>query len=152
MNLQLRAVTRDNFDEVVDLNLLEHQEAFVASNSYSLAQASFCPEMRTRAIYLDETVIGFFLYVTPVPDREADTYAIFRVMIGADYQGKGYGRRAFALLLDEIRAHADARRITISYKPANTVAQALYASFGFREIGIDEEDGEMVAELRLPRD
>ena len=52
------------------------------------------------------------------------------------------------LLLSEIRACEDARRITICYKPDNANARGFYASLGFIETDIDEL-GEMVAEILL---
>ena len=53
-----------------------------------------------------------------------------------------------ALLLAEIRNCADARRITICYKPENATARRFYASLGFIETQIDVR-GEMVAEILL---
>ena len=52
------------------------------------------------------------------------------------------------LLLSEIRGKADARRITICYKPDNATARAFYASLGFIEIDTNEL-GEVVAEISL---
>ena len=40
------------------------------------------------------------------------------------------------------------RKVSISYMPDNPVAKPFYASFGFVEVGMDE-DGEMIAELAL---
>jgi diamine N-acetyltransferase len=146
MNITLRPVTRDNFEDVTDLELLPHQEDYLASNSYSIAQASFHPHLQTRAIYADGTLVGFMLYAVPVDGGEPGEYGIWRFMVDARHQGSGIGRQALATLIDEIRAHGDVRRITISYMPDNTAAQRFYASFGFVERGIDDSD-EMVAVL-----
>ncbi|MEX8495670.1 GNAT family N-acetyltransferase [Sphaerotilus sp.] len=146
MNITLRAVTRDNFEAVTDLELLPHQEDYLASNSYSIAQASFHPHLRTRAVYAAETLVGFMMYAVPVEGGEAGEYGIWRFMVDAKHQGTGIGRQALAQLIDEIRAHGDVRRITISYLPDNAAAQRFYASFGFVERGIDDSD-EMVAVL-----
>lgn len=151
MNVTLRAVTRDNFEAITDLELLPHQEDYLASNSYSIAQASFHPHLKTRAVYADETLVGFMMYAVPVEGEQGESgepgeYGIWRFMVDAKHQGGGIGRRALAALLDEIRAHGDVRQITISYMPDNTAAQRFYASFGFVERGIDDSD-EMVAVL-----
>ena len=69
-------------------------------------------------------------------------------MVDYPHQNKGIGRRAMELLLEEIRGFADARRITICYKPDNVTARKFYASLGFVETNIDEL-GEMVAEIVL---
>ncbi|QTN29384.1 GNAT family N-acetyltransferase [Rhodoferax sp. AJA081-3] len=147
MNITLRPVTRENFEAITGLNLLDHQRDFLASNSYSIAEASLFPCLATRAVYVDELPVGFMMYAYPEPGEEPPgEYGIWRFMIDSDHQGKGYGRHALALLLAEIQSRGDARRIFISYVPGNQQAQAFYASFGFRELEIDEE-GEMVAEL-----
>lgn len=147
--MQLRAVTRENFEAVTDLELLAHQRRYLASNSYSLAQASFYPELRPRAIYRGDALIGFAMYAAPEPDDNSGEYAIWRFMVDVRHQGRGHGRHALQLLLDEIRSRPDATKIYISYKPDNPVARGFYASFGFVETGMDES-GEMVAEIGLP--
>lgn len=146
MNISLRAVTAENFEGVVSLPLLPHQDAYLASNSYSIAQASFFPYLVTRAVYKGELPIGFMMYAKPEPHEDPGEFGIWRFMISSDHQGKGYGRQALTSLLAEIRSHPGVNRIFISYKPENENAKRFYASFGFRETQIDD-DGEMVAIL-----
>ena len=43
MDITVRAVTRDNFSRVIDMKVSPGQEDFVASNLYSIAQASLEP-------------------------------------------------------------------------------------------------------------
>lgn len=148
MNVTLRAVTRDNFEAITDLELLPHQEDWLASNSYSIAQASFNPHLKTRAVYADETLVGFMMYAVPVAGGDPGDYGIWRFMIDAKHQGSGLGRQALTKLIDEIRAHDGVRQITISYMPDNDAARRFYASFGFVERGIDDCD-EMVAVLAV---
>ena len=145
----LRAVTRDNFEALTDLQLHPHQREYLASNSYSIAQASFYPNYHTRAIYADEEPVGFMMFVALDADEsELGEYAIWRFMIDCRHQGKGFGRHALTSLLDEIRRDPAACKVWISYVPGNAIASRFYADFGFVETGIDEED-EMVALLDL---
>ncbi|WP_200380337.1 GNAT family N-acetyltransferase [Rubrivivax gelatinosus] len=146
MTITLRPITAENFEDVASLPLLAHQHAYLASNSYSIAQASFFPFLVTRAIYLNERPIGFMMYAKPEPHEDQGEFGIWRFMVSSDHQGKGYGRQALARLISEIRSHPDVKRIFISYKPENEPAKIFYASFGFRETEVDDE-GEMVAVL-----
>lgn len=151
LDVTLRPVTRDNFEAVADLQLHPHQRAWLASNSYSIAQASFYPNFHTRAIYLDDEVIGFMMFVElDGVDDEPGEYSIWRFMVDCRHQGKGYGRRALQTLLDEIRRDAAACKVWISYLSGNAVASAFYASFGFVETDLNDE-GEMEAVLDLRR-
>ncbi len=77
--------------------------------------------------------------------REA---SIYRFMIDVKHQGKGYGRAALARALDEIKATLEVKKVSIGYMPENAVAKQFYASFGFVEVGRDE-DGEIEAVLTL---
>jgi diamine N-acetyltransferase len=147
VNVTLEAVTIDNFEALMDMELPPEQAAYLASNAYSIAQSHYYPDWRPRAIYADGAPAGFALYDIE-GDGEPGCYAIYRLMVDHPRQNQGIGRRAMALLLDEIRACRDARRITICYKPGNGTARRFYASLGFVETGIDERD-EMVAEIRL---
>jgi diamine N-acetyltransferase len=147
VNVTLEPVTIDNFEALMDMELPPGQAAYLASNAYSIAQAHYYPDYQVRAIYCDGVPAGFALYDTS-GDGEAGHYAIYRLMVDYPRQSQGIGRAAMSLLLAEIRTRADARRISICYKPGNANAQQFYASLGFVETGIDERE-EMVAEIRL---
>ena len=145
MKISLRKVTLDNFDDIVDLPLLPHQEDWLASNDYSIAEASLNPALRTHAIYAGEQVIGFALYRAAQPgDEEPGSYEIWRIMIAATQQGHGYGRQALELILHEICADPATQTIHICYMPDNDASRRFYASLGFEERGVDE-DGEVDA-------
>ena len=142
-DVKLADVTAKNWHAVIRLKLDPAQEELVASNRYSLAQSKFDPFARPRAVYAGGRVVGFLMY--DVVEGEA---TIYRFMIDRRHQTKGYGRRALAKALDEIKAIPHVRKISIGYVPENPVAKSFYGSFGFVEVGLDE-DGEMIAELAL---
>jgi len=146
LEVTLQDITEDNFEDFMDMELPEHQRDLLASNAYSIAQSRFYPDYIPRAVYCDGAPAGFLLYARDAEDVPGD-YAIYRFMVDPARQGQGIGRRAMALLLGELRARADMRRITICYHTHNEKAKRFYAGFGFVETGIDER-GEMVAELR----
>jgi diamine N-acetyltransferase len=147
MTITLRDVTRENYERVAALQLLESQRKYLASNAFSLAQLHFHPNFRPRAIYSDEELIGFLMYAPMTEDGKPHDYKIFRFMIDHRHQGEGVGRQALQLALDEIRRNVRVDRIEICYKTDNPVAKDFYASFGFIEAGFDEEDGDVIAEI-----
>jgi diamine N-acetyltransferase len=147
MNVTLESVTINNFEVLMDMELPPEQARFLASNAYSIAQSHYYADWRPRAIYRDGSPAGFALYDVAGND-EPGHYAIYRLMVDYPYQNMGIGRRAMELLLAEIRGFADARRITICYKPDNVTARKFYALLGFVETNIDEL-GEMIAEIVL---
>lgn len=147
MEVQLRAVTYDNFDAVIELQLLKHQEDYLASNCYSIAQSKFDPDYQPRAIYADEQLVGFLMYHTFDCDVPHQT-GIHRFMIDQRHQGKGIGRQAMESVLAEIKSAAQLQRITICYHPGNPLAKPFYASLGFVELGLDEQ-GEMIAQIQI---
>jgi len=149
MQVTLEPVTIDNFETLMDMVLPPEQDRFLTNNAFSIAQSHYYPEYRPRAIYCDGEPAGFLLYDVASGDVPG-TYGIYRLMIEHRRQGRGIGRSALQLLLAELRAQPDARRITICYHPDNTTARALYLACGFTEVGIDD-DGEMIAEIRLAK-
>lgn len=144
MNVTLRKIERDNFRECIKLKVAAGQEHFVASNVYSIAQAYVEPKCVPLAVYEGETMVGFVMYTW---DEGEQKWWIFRVMIGADYQGKGYGRAAMVALMKLISEQRGGEEIAISYETENEVARKLYASLGFVETGEVIED-ETVARYR----
>lgn len=143
--ITLQNITPENYRAIFALKVAPGQENFVATNIYSLAQARVYGQATPLAIYAEGTPVGFVMYVP----EDAETFSIWRYMIGAEHQQKGYGRAALKVVLDRIRAeNPQCRAILLSYEPSNTVAARLYASFGFVETG-EFDDGEAVARLAL---
>ena len=158
--MEFRKITPDNVWKIVKVRVAPEQEDFVASNGESLIEAFAAREAGFVAlpfgIYEGETPIGFFMLgYGRIGDEEEPSvakgnYCLWRFLIGAEYQGKGYGRKALAMILDYIRTFpvGKADAVWLSYEPENTRAKALYHSFGFEENG--ETDGdELVAVLKL---
>ena len=146
-DVKLKDVTADNWRAVIGLELDAEQEDLVASNLYSIAESQFDPDARPRAVYAGKRVVGFLMYDVQ-QTRQSRKASIYRFMIDRKHQGKGYGRAALSRALDEIRAIPGMKKVSIRYMPENPVAKPFYASFGFVEVGKDE-DGEIIAELAL---
>jgi diamine N-acetyltransferase len=142
----LEDITAANFEVFMDMELPVHQRDFLASNAFSIAQAKYYDDYIPRGIYSDGKPAGFLLYDRQSNDNPGE-YGIYRFMVDHPQQGKGIGRQAMALLLDELRSQPDVALITICYKPGNAAARRFYQSFGFQETGLDEA-GEMIAEIR----
>ena len=143
--VKLEDVTARNWHAVARLKLAPEQADLVASNLYSIAQSKFDPDARPRAVYAGKTLVGFLMY--DVDERSGEA-SIYRFMIDRKHQGRGYGRAALACALRELKDDPAVRKVSIGYMPENAVAKPFYASFGFVEVGKDE-DGEIIAELTL---
>lgn len=134
MNIELRPVDANNWEACIQLKAKPEQAGFIASNLYSIAQVQFLEGFVAMAIYAEETMVGFTMYG---PDEDDGNYWIYRLMIDAKYQGRGYGRQALHQVVDQIRSKPDRTDvIMLSYHPDNKHASALYAQAGFEEIGI----------------
>lgn len=139
----MRPVTAENWQACADLKIGPEQAGFVPGNLYSIAEAQFYPDARSRAVYADGRLVGYALY------GQADTgdWRIFRLMIDQSFQGRGYGRAAVMRVIEELE-QSGATEISLSYEQNNRVAQKLYADLGFTQQGINEK-GRMTARLSL---
>lgn len=141
--IKLIEIDSENFWDVVKLKVTKEQEEFVASNTFSIAQSKVQPECIPLAVYDDELLVGFMMYCMDTEDNE---YWIFRVMVDAKYQSKGYGRKAMNALIDKLKEDKEHHMVYISFEPHNEWAKALYESLGFRPDG-RELNGEIVYKL-----
>ncbi len=147
MKVELREVTRDNWLTCVRLKVAESQMRWVASNAVSLAQSKYEPECVPLAAYDGETMVGFAMY-RPEDYGLSKVWFIDRLMVGQDFQRKGYGRAIMIALLERLRAQAGFAAIMISFVPDNEGARRLYSSLGFEDTGVVEE-GEVVFRMAL---
>ena len=146
MTVTLRPITRDNLWAVVALKLHPGQEAFVADNIDSIANASVEPTFVPLAVYAGDELVGFAMYGQHPPETGA--WWVIRLMIDREHQGKGYGRAAMEAVIAMMAERVGCAEIVTSFNPANAVAAGLYTSLGFQPTG-EIEDDEPLLRLRL---
>lgn len=120
----------DNWETAAGLTLRPDQVEFVAPNVFSIAESRFHPELQPHAIYAGDEMVGFAMYARNPMD---DQYWIYRFMIDQRFQRRGYGLRAFEMLVRLIFALPNAPEINISYDDNNEPARQLYRRAGFIE-------------------
>jgi diamine N-acetyltransferase len=147
--VSLHEITDANRDAVSGLHVASEQEQFVGGVAESIEEAAATPEGRPwyRAIYAGDEPVGFVMLswdVTPAP-RILGPWFLWRLLIDARYQRRGYGRTALGQIVEIIRA-AGARELLTSYEPGVGEPWPFYEKFGFVPTG--EIDGTEVV-LRL---
>ena len=102
--------------------------------------------MNIKAIYCGEKLIGFAMYGI---DSDDGNYWIYRFMIDEQYQGRGHGKSAMKLIIQDIESQEERTDVIwLGYQPDNEHARKLYASVGFKEAG-KAPWGEMLAKYSV---
>ena len=143
--LELRAISAETVREVCALQVEPRQRGSVAPNAVSLAEASFSPEAWPRAIYVDDVPVGFAMLSI---DAAAGDYGLWRFMIDARYQGRGYGRAAINRIAEHVRGLPGATHLLTSWVPGENGPEGFYLGLGFEPTG-DIDEGEVVGRLPL---
>lgn len=149
----LREVTRDTVRTICDLKVSKEQEQFVASNSISIAEAHFSNEAWFRAVYADETPVGFVM-LARVPREERarlGTHFLWRFMIDERYQGRGYGRKALESVMQHLKKESNANALHTSCREGKGSPKGFYKKMGFKETGEKLNNGERIMKLKLTR-
>jgi histidinol dehydrogenase len=149
----LRTVTDANVDALIQLDVAPEQQGLVGSVAKSLAQASVRPGT-PLGIYDGDTPVGLLLLwdMRRDPDEPADQLYVWRILVDAKHQRKGYGAQAMRWAIDEARRRGVAT-VGLSHqsKPGN--AGPFYEKLGFRYTGrVEHGEREMVLELNATPD
>ncbi len=144
--VSLREVTPDSVREICDLSVFPAQEKFVAPNGTSIAQAHFSDKAWFRAVYADETPVGFVMLEV---DQAKPEYYLWRFMIDARFQKMQFGSRAMKQLIAHVSMLPDAVELLTSVVQEPGGPQTFYEGIGFRLTG-EFEDGEAMMILKLP--
>lgn len=131
--VELREITKENYEECLNLNIAENQEDFVSSTVHSLAQAwVYYDTAFPFAVYVNNTMVGFIM----LGYYEAGGYyTLWKLLIDEKYQNKGYGKKAVRLGIDYLVNRFKVKELYTAYYATNRIARNFYASIGFRETG-----------------
>ncbi|MGO4936979.1 GNAT family N-acetyltransferase [Fundicoccus sp. Sow4_H7] len=148
--LKIKAVDESNFNNVIQLELTEKQKAakWVSDNVFSLAQCWLYRNNNDsfpNAIYWNDKVVGFVLYEI---EADSNEFMIWRIMIGQQFQGKGYGRKAIKEIIKYTENNYPERILVADYVQGNEPMKHLLISLGFKEVGFNEEYNEHVLHYR----
>jgi diamine N-acetyltransferase len=138
----LREITAETMRAICELDVSPEQREYVAPNVRSIAEAYFNSHAWFRAVYADETPVGFVM-VHEGPER----VFLWRFMIDREHQGKGYGRRALDLVVEQVRETSGRVELLSSYVEGADGPGGFYRACGFAETG-EIVHGERV--IRLP--
>ena len=143
--VELREITKETVRAVCLLQVAPEQRGFVAPNAVSFAEAMFEPKAWFRAIVADDVPVGFVMLSV---DEDAPEYYLWRLMVDAGYQGRGYGREAMRLVIEHVRSLRGASELLVSWVPEEGGPGSFYRGLGFEPTG-EIDDGEVVARLVL---
>jgi diamine N-acetyltransferase len=151
--ISLRAITDANRREVELLRVTAEQERYVAGVEESLAEAAATPAACPwyRAVYAADEPVGFAMISDGIPDGYPEylgPYFLWRLLIDAGRQGRGFGTAALDLVADHVRTRPDAHVLLTSVVPGPACPIGFYLRYGFAQTG-QVFDGEDVLELPL---
>ncbi|WP_345422435.1 GNAT family N-acetyltransferase [Halioxenophilus aromaticivorans] len=151
MVTSLSDVTRENWIDVISLEISKQQERYVATPAEAIAASKFYDYYINRAVCCGTEIVGFLQYYRGYRNyRDGKPQEIFidQLLIDVQHQGKGYGTAAVALALEEIKNIADVNVVSICYVEGHDVMCAFFKRFGFSVVEQDEFD-ETIMELHL---
>lgn len=143
-SVTLKEINKDTVRTICNLKVSESQRGFVAPNAVSIAEAFFNETAWFRAVYADDTPVGFLMLYK---DTEKPEYFLWRLMIDERYQRMGFGYKAMKLIIEYVKGLPHATEFLTSCVPGDGSPEGFYNKLGFTRTG--EMDGAEVV-MRLP--
>jgi diamine N-acetyltransferase len=132
-DISIKEITKDNWEEALELSIHDNQKSFVPSITESLAFAYIKPwdeALVPYVLYENNKIIGSF-YITYTPNSE-DNYWIGGFQIDKELQGKGYGKQSLNKIIEFIKEkHHKCKVISLTVEKENEQAISIYKRAGF---------------------
>lgn len=126
--IKFKDIDKSNYNKCISLKVGENQKNYVASNMYSLVQASYEDGLYPLGIFNEDEMVGFLLYDY---DKELNGWSFSRFMIDIKYQNKGFGRMALKKFLEYFHNKFPNESLYTSVEIDNYIAIKLYQKYGF---------------------
>jgi diamine N-acetyltransferase len=149
----LGEITDGNREAVVALRVAPGQERFVSSVRESLAVAAQHWHARPwyRAVFAGGEPVGFVMVswnVEPRPPEIIGPWFLWKLLIGEQHQGQGYGTEVVRQVTELVRAEGATELLT-SYVPGEGGPAGFYERLGFAPTGDLDVNGEVIMRLML---
>jgi diamine N-acetyltransferase len=156
--LTRRPVIRAHVLPLIALHVRPDQLDLVSNNAKTLAEAAYEPGSHVWGLWVADTLVGLMAMINPAQDT-ADDYPLidprdgtpaaylWRLMVGADFQGRGYGAAALQMAFAQTRDWGFSRLFAhVSHAPHSNLP--FYQHHGFANTGV-VQDGELVIAIDL---
>lgn len=143
------SINKDNYENVLKLEVADNQRQFVAPNVRSLADCYYYRnegDVFPYAIQDGDEVVGFILLDLDAAEKE---YMIWRMMIDRHHQRKGYGKQTIQKVIEMAKNEEGYTTLIADYVKGNEVMGELLRLLGFVDHSFNEEWNEYVLHFRL---
>lgn len=142
--IELREITKENYEEILSLQVSKEQRGFVPTVEEALAQAwVYRDTAYPFAVYAYGEPVGFIMLGYY---EEKKQYTVWKFLIDEKHQHKGYGKAALRAAVEWLRQTFRVTEVFLGCAHENHIAEKLYASLGFMRTGFETETG---FEMRL---
>lgn len=141
--IRLELVNKDNFDQVLDLEVAPKDQRRVASVEYSLAQAWLyrdSEDLFPYAVKSGKLTVGFLLLSYQPMEN---SYYIWRLLIDQKYQNQSFGKEVIRQVLQRARDDQQCHKVTVNYVIGNHKMRYILEKFGFQPVGLDGQEMKM---------
>ncbi|QSB07105.1 GNAT family N-acetyltransferase [Natronoglycomyces albus] len=147
--LSVEEIGPDNVEAALAIKVRPEQEGVVASVAHSLAEAYANQSSAWPRLIFDGDKAVAFLMGGFDPDNPMELFrcGIWRLNVAADAQGKGYGRFAVEVLIEEAKRRGFSK-LTTMWVPGDVGPEKFYVRMGFTVTG-EIFGGQVVGELPL---
>ena len=141
--IRLELVNKDNFDQVLDLEVAPKDQRRVASVEYSLAQAWLFRDSEVLfpyAVKSGQLTVGFLLLSYQPMEN---SYYIWRLLIDQKYQNQSFGKEVIRQVLQRARDDQQCHKVTVNYVIGNHKMRYILEKVGFQPVGLDGQEMKM---------
>lgn len=141
--IRLELVNKDNFDQVLDLEVAPKDQRRVASVEYSLAQAWLyrdSEDLFPYAVKSGQLTVGFLLLSYQPMEN---SYYIWRLLIDQKYQNQSFGKEVIRRVLQRARDDQQCHKVTVNYVIGNHKMLYILEKFGFQSVGLHGQEIKM---------
>lgn len=144
MDIEIIPVTNKNYEDVLNLEIFEHQLNFIETTKQCLKEAEELPLWKPVGIYINNILVGFSMYGKFLSEGIDSRVWLDRFLIDKRYQGKGYARPVLVKLIELIKFEYNCSEIYLSIYEDNIKVVSLYKSLDFCFNGELDINGEKV--------
>lgn len=148
--INFREINTENLEAVLTLEVTDNQKKYYTrSNAHSIAEGHYPPDddpVWMRAIYAEDTPVGFIM-MSEAPDQ--GEFYLWRIMIDAQYQSKGYAEQAIKLLVKRLQESPNAKTLITSHLKDNGHAGIFFEKQGFLYTGETLGESDRLMEMGL---